>query len=887
MVIFFRYHFIRSLLSILSFFLLTYQTFAQTTETLSSGAFIINMGVTPPTVNNSLKPYGLVYAALKNFSGPVKWVINPTKAKDGTDFTYNGVQYKGGTFIIPAEARTAAVNSLITSWQSQGVVGVTTTAPITVPVYTTLTFVPRWTLDEQNGSIALDFFSLAGIPATAHGGTSPTGWTDPKALNCCTDLFVMPHADPTWSTHSRLFSWNLECKGAIWLGCHAGSALENMFNPANPSQQTNFLAEKIATASGAGPYSQNALKLWGNHNDGTPPYTYDYPADPVMQFIGQLDIATQNGSEQIYIPLSAGWRPTTKVGIYDPDNAEKPSTALQHRAAILAWGKGFGDPNRGYVMLEASHDIAKSTALANIAAIRAFHNFSLLAMAEKAVLPSITGLPAGNLTTPVSAGAPIPLSVSVSAPALLSDYTITWKSSCGGTFTPSATAASVTFTPPTTPGKCVISVVIKDACGRETFDSRCIEISACKLNVTSAIKQPCGTAANGAFNLTVTGGVAPYSYTWTRTGGGTGSGTGTNITDLVAGSYQITLKDANNCTYTCSSCVLTASPAINATATPVAAQCGGTTGAINLSVTGGVAPFTYSWTGGATTQNLSGVAAGTYNVTVTDANACTTTASAVVTTPAAIVGTPSVTNVTCLGASTGAINLAVSGGTSPYTYLWNDGTTTQNRTGLAAGTYSVTIKDANNCTQAVAAISVTQPAAGLTITTTPTAPTCGGANGAITASISGGTSPYSYDWSGTPTGDGTATITTLAAGTYDLTVTDAKGCTALKSTTLAPASSIALSAVIITPTCPPATPAPLNSDGAVTLTVVGGTAPFTYSWTTTGGSGLTPTSQNQTGLTDGNYTVLVTDAKGCTATATYALNYANPAPTKPGAITKN
>lgn len=123
MVIFFRYHFIKGLLSILSFFLLTYQTFAQTTETLSSGAFIINMGVTPPTVNNSLKPYGLVYAMLKNFSGPVKWVINPTKPKDGTDFTYNGVQYKAGTFIIPAESRTAVVNSLIASWQSQGVVG--------------------------------------------------------------------------------------------------------------------------------------------------------------------------------------------------------------------------------------------------------------------------------------------------------------------------------------------------------------------------------------------------------------------------------------------------------------------------------------------------------------------------------------------------------------------------------------------------------------------------------------------------------------------------------------------------------------------------------------------------------------------------------------------
>jgi hypothetical protein len=872
----------------LLFFLgLSFGVLAQTTETISTGSFIINMGVTPQTVGNALKPYGLVYAMLKNFSGPIKWVIEPTKAKDGTDFTYNGVAYKGGTFIIPAEARNAAVNSFISTWQGQGVVGVTTTSPITVPVYTTLTFVPRWVLDEQNGSIAVNFFTNAGIPATAHGGTSSSGWMDPQKLDCCVDLFVMPHADPTWATHSRLFSWNLDCKGAIWLGCHAGSALEDMFNPGNTSQQTNFLANKTGNATGAGPYSQNALLLWGNHSDGTLPYSYDYPADPIMQFMGILDAATQNGSEQIYIPMTPGWRPTTKVGVYDPDHPQQPSTDIQHRAAILAWGKGFGDANRGHVMLEASHSIAKATTTANIAAQRAFFNFSLVALAEKSIIPTIAGLPASNSATTVSAGVPIPLSVSVPAPALISSYTITWKSNCGGTFSPSTSAANVTFTPPSTPGKCHLTVVIKDACGRETFDCRYIDISPCKLTITSTLKQPCAGASNGAISLTATGGVAPYSYAWTRTGGGTGSGAGTNLTGLTAGTYAITITDSQGCTST-QTIVLNASPAITPTATPVASQCNsGSTGAVNLSVTGGVAPYSYDWGSGITTQNRSGLGAGTYTVTITDANGCTASASASVTAPAALVGSTTVTNATCFGAATGAVSLAVTGGTSPYTYLWNDGTGTQNRTGLAAGTYSVTIKDANNCTQAVTGITVGQPAAGLSIATTPTPPLCGGANGAVSATVTGGTSPYTYDWSGTPTGDGTATITGLAAGNYDLTVTDAKGCVALKSTTLAPQTAIALSAVIITPTCPPATSAPLNSDGAITLTVVGGTAPFTYAWTTSGGAGLTPANKNQTGLTDGTYTVLVTDANGCTATRTYVLNYANPAPTKPGAITKN
>ena len=111
-------------------------------ETLASGSFIINMGITPQTFNNGLKPYGMVYDMLKNFRVPIKWVINQSKVKDGPDFTYAGVQYKGGTFIIPAEFRTTAVNTAINTWISAGVVGVTTTSAITVDVFKTLLFVP-------------------------------------------------------------------------------------------------------------------------------------------------------------------------------------------------------------------------------------------------------------------------------------------------------------------------------------------------------------------------------------------------------------------------------------------------------------------------------------------------------------------------------------------------------------------------------------------------------------------------------------------------------------------------------------------------------------------------------------------------------------------------
>ncbi|RVT70600.1 adhesin, partial [Flavobacterium sufflavum] len=132
-----------------------------------------------------------------------------------------------------------------------------------------------------------------------------------------------------------------------------------------------------------------------------------------------------------------------------------------------------------------------------------------------------------------------------------------------------------------------------------------------------------------------------------------------------------------------------------------------TTGAINLTPTGGTGPYTFNWGGGITTEDRTGLAAGSYSVTITDANGCTGTVSGItLTQPAAAVsGTTVVTNVACNGGTTGAINLTPTGGTGPYTFNWGGGITTEDRTGLAAGSYSVTITDANGCTGTVSGIT--------------------------------------------------------------------------------------------------------------------------------------------------------------------------------------
>jgi hypothetical protein len=174
--------------------------------------------------------------------------------------------------------------------------------------------------------------------------------------------------------------------------------------------------------------------------------------------------------------------------------------------------------------------------------------------------------------------------------------------------------------------------------------------------------------------------------------------------------------------------------------------CTASIGAINLTVSGGTSPYTYLWSNGATTEDLSGVAAGTYTVTITDANGCTINMPFTVgTNDVTIAAIPVITNTTCT-ASIGAINLTVSGGTSPYTYLWSNGATTEDLSGVAAGTYIVTITDANGCT---INMPFTVGTNDVTIAAIPviTNTTCTASIGAINLTVSGGTSPYTYLWS--------------------------------------------------------------------------------------------------------------------------------------------
>jgi hypothetical protein len=276
---------------------------------------------------------------------------------------------------------------------------------------------------------------------------------------------------------------------------------------------------------------------------------------------------------------------------------------------------------------------------------------------------------------------------------------------------------------------------------------------------------------------------------------------------------------------------------------------GGSNGAINNTIGIGNSPYTFNWGGGIVTEDRTGLIAGTYNYTVTDANICSVTKTFTITQPSALTSIASQTNITCNGGSNGKASVSVSGGTGGYTYSWApSGGTATTATGLATGNYTCTMTDANSCTK-TQTVNITQPSAIVT-TSAVTNVLCNGGTGSATVTATGGTTPYTYVASN---GGTSSSQSGLVPAAYTYTITDANSCTKTQALTITQPSAIATTSAVANVLCNGGT-------GSATVTATGGTTPYTY----VASNGATVPIQS--GLAPGAYTYTITDANGCAKT---------------------
>ncbi|MBI2967486.1 MAG: gliding motility-associated C-terminal domain-containing protein [Bacteroidetes bacterium] len=391
-------------------------------------------------------------------------------------------------------------------------------------------------------------------------------------------------------------------------------------------------------------------------------------------------------------------------------------------------------------------------------------------------------------------------------------------------------------------------LTVTDAVLCQSFDTAVITDPAAISVTLSVIDATCGSN-DGSVTASATGGTGTLTYLWSN------SQTGSSITGLGAGNYYITVTDAKGCTETDSTSVAGIGGASLSLNSSGDVSCnGGSDGFININVSSGSPPYTFAWSNGASIEDISGIPDGIYIVSVTDNAGCLALDTFTITEPSAIATTTGKTDASC-GVPDGSAWASASGGAPGYSFLWSNSATTSNITGIPAGNYFVTITDSKGCTKTDTVAVNETGAATLGINTVTDVSCSGGNDGSINIDVSGGTPPLTFSWSN---GGTTEDIAGLDADNYAVTVTDNSGCKSYINATVTEPLQVTSTASATSANC--------TTGGTASIIASGGTAPYSYLWSngdTTVGSGQ---------LAVGNYTVTVTDLKGCTAVDTATVN---------------
>ncbi len=321
-----------------------------------------------------------------------------------------------------------------------------------------------------------------------------------------------------------------------------------------------------------------------------------------------------------------------------------------------------------------------------------------------------------------------------------------------------------------TAGEYIVTATDQNNC-TETLTVTISEPTVLEASVTQTTNALCNGESNGTAIVAASGGMPSYTFEWPD------GSIDPSRNDLAAGTYSVTATDANNCTATVELTIgEPVAITVAVTATDLTAV-GADDGTANAAPDGGIMPYAYSWDNGATTQQIVDLPPGIYCVTVTDDNGCTTEGCATVN-PFGCGNTStevSGNNVSCFGGNNGSAEVTATGFMPPVSFVWSNDSTTANINNLIAGTYAVTVSDANGCSE-VDGIEITQPDELSVSATSVINVTCAGdTNGSITVAGNGGIPGYAFEW---PDGSTNVTIENLQNGNYEVTITDASGCTA-------------------------------------------------------------------------------------------------------------
>ena len=479
------------------------------------------------------------------------------------------------------------------------------------------------------------------------------------------------------------------------------------------------------------------------------------------------------------------------------------------------------------------------------------------------ILPYVTDQPVSGTISATPLTTCSGNSVTLNATGLNSS-SFSWYMPGGTPDTASGTNTAVSYS---TPGTYTAYLLIDGVCRGRYIDSVQITITNGP-TISSTPTNPGCSGSDGQILINATNGTAPYQYS---IDGGVNYQTSNTFGGLNGGSYTVTVMDASGCSSTESITLTNGTGTLNIVTTDNNPNCGSSDGNIVITATGGSSPYLFSidngqnFTTGNSPYTFSSLGVGSYNIVVQDNNGCQGFSTANLTNANAPSLNSTAVDVSCNGLNDGQLYNNASGGTYPYQYSLNGGTSFQQSGtfgGLSGGNYTILVQDANGC-QATNNININESSP-ITHNVTTTDASCGNDNGNIAIIPSGGTAPYQYSINGGSSFQSNGFFNTLSGGTYNVVISDANGCSStISSETVQGTGIFSVTATTVGETC-------MDNNGSITVVENGGASPYQYS--INGGLNF-QSSGLFTGLSANNYNITLQDANGClTNTSTTITN---------------